>query len=349
MAKRKKRSSSSASKAHKSTAAGTVKALVFFGIFTFFFAAVFSDNGSAIAAVHRFYRLLLGGATPFVGFFMLWYAGKRLFPAVISPRATTILGAILFTLSIAGFLHSFAAGDKAVAAAAGLGGGWIGQLVFSGLYSAFGSVISRLFLTVFALISLVLILDKVLLQYLHVHENPDTEDEEEDEQEEAKVKVMGELRPGPLQRLQQRLNKPTSPSEAVPVKTMPVLKRSTNWNYPPLDLLKNIDLATLTTTLTIFWCTILTHIWSESNFFDTCRNKRFSSPILILVVSQSYHSPHPMFTSKLFQSSSCFCPAFIPIFILFLFGIHLNLYPSSISVCIPIIILLRHATVTVHR
>ena len=109
------------------------------------------------------------------------------------------------------------------------------------------------------------------------------------------------------------------------------------------------DLATLTTTLTIFWCTILTHIWSESNFFDTCRNKRFSSPILILVVSQSYHSPHPMFTSKLFQSSSCFCPAFIPIFILFLFGIHLNLYPSSISVCIPIIILLRHATVTVHR
>lgn len=241
MAKRKKRSSSSASKAHKSTAAGTVKALVFFGIFTFFFAAVFSDNGSAIAAVHRFYRLLLGGATPFVGFFMLWYAGKRLFPAVISPRATTILGAILFTLSIAGFLHSFAAGDKAVAAAAGLGGGWIGQLVFSGLYSAFGSVISRLFLTVFALISLVLILDKVLLQYLHVHENPDTEDEEEDEQEEAKVKVMGELRPGPLQRLQQRLNKPTSPSEAVPVKTMPVLKRSTNWNYPPLDLLKNID------------------------------------------------------------------------------------------------------------
>jgi S-DNA-T family DNA segregation ATPase FtsK/SpoIIIE len=242
MAKRKKRSSSDSSKALGGSAAQPVKVLLFFGIFIFFFAAVFSDNGSAIAAVHKFYRLLLGGATPFIGFFMLWYAAKRLFPQVVSPRSTTILGAALFTLCMAGFLHSFAVGDKAVAAAAGMGGGWIGQLVFSGLNSAFGDIISRLFLTVFALISLILILDKVILQFLHVHNNPDTEEEEDEPvQEEAKVKVMGELRPGPLQRLSQRLNKPGAPSEAVPVKTMPVLKRSTNWNYPSIELLKNID------------------------------------------------------------------------------------------------------------
>lgn len=243
MAKKKKRSSSSVGKSQRGGAAKAIRVLILFVIFAFFFAAVFSDNGSAVEAVHGFYRLVLGGATPFIGFFMLWYAGKRLFPGVIAPRFTTIVGAILFVLAIAGFLHSFIPGDKSTAAAQGMGGGWLGQLVFIGLYSAFGSVISRLILTVIGLISLVLVFDKFLLQFLHVHNNPDVEDENDDDlTEDAKVKVMGELRPGPLQRLSQRLNKPGQVvPETVPVKTMPVLRRSTNWNYPSLDLLKNID------------------------------------------------------------------------------------------------------------
>jgi S-DNA-T family DNA segregation ATPase FtsK/SpoIIIE len=242
MAKRKKRSSSSSTRATSSSAAKPVRILVLFVVFIFFFSAVFSANGAAIAAVNNFYKLLLGGATPFIGFFMLWYAGYKLFPNTISPRFTSVLGVVLFMLSIAGFLHSFVPGDRAEAASAGLGGGWIGQLVFSGLYSAFGNVVSRLFLTILSLISLVLILDKLILQFLHIQSNPDQEDEEDTEVEEAKVKVMGELRPGPLQRLQQKLNKPgTVPADAVPVKTMPVLRRSTNWNYPSLELLKSID------------------------------------------------------------------------------------------------------------
>ena len=58
------------------------------------------------------------------------------------------------------------------------------------------------------------------------------------------------------------------------------------------------------TLLTILSWTISIHIWAESNFFDTYKNNRFWSPILILLV---------------FQSLSCFCHGFIPILILVLF------------------------------
>ena len=48
------------------------------------------------------------------------------------------------------------------------------------------------------------------------------------------------------------------------------------------------------TFLTILSWTISIHIWAESNFFDTYRKNRFWSPILILLVFQSYHCAHPV-------------------------------------------------------
>ena len=92
------------------------------------------------------------------------------------------------------------------------------------------------------------------------------------------------------------------------------------------------------TFLTILWRTISIHISAESNFFDTYKNNRFWSPILILLVFQSYHSPHPISIPTLVQFLSCFWHVFTPTLSLFLPRIHLNLYPTSIS--IPIIILL---------
>ena len=92
------------------------------------------------------------------------------------------------------------------------------------------------------------------------------------------------------------------------------------------------------TLLTILWWTISTHIWAESNLFDTYKNNRFWSPILILLIFQSYHSPHPVSTPKLFHSLSCFSHVPIPTVILFLsrsrFRSQSFLYPDSIAVLI---------------
>ena len=251
MAKRKKRSSSSSvSHSVDGKQLRLIKNLVGFLIFVFFFVAVFSDSGTLVASVHNFYRILLGGASWFIALFMLWYLGHRLFPNRIGGRFVTVLGTVIFMLSIAGFLHSFVTGDATVAAASGEGGGWIGQLVFGGLDSAFGSIISRLILTVLALIALTLVLDKLILPLLHIQKDPDEEDDDQAPTQvpspaldEAKVKVMGEIRPGPFQRLQQRLNKPVPiEAPAAAKQAMPaVMRRSTNWNYPALDLLRDVD------------------------------------------------------------------------------------------------------------
>ena len=92
-------------------------------------------------------------------------------------------------------------------------------------------------------------------------------------------------------------------------------------------------------TITLSW-TISIHRWAESDYSDTYRKNKFWSPLLIWLVFRSYHTPHPVFTPKPFQSLSCFCHVFIPILILFLSGIHLNLYPTSISISISIMIII---------
>lgn len=222
-----------------------IKVLLGVLIYVFFFWAVFSDSGAVVESVHRGFRLLLGGATPFIALFMLWYAARKLFPGKVSSRFITVIGAILFVMSITGFLHSFVNGDGSVAAAAGDGGGWLGQLVYSGLNSAFGSIIGRLILTILAIISLMLILDKAILPFLHPQTNPDEEEDEDNEQvmNESKVKVMGEIQEGALKRLQTRFAKPTTIVVDPPkVGKVPLsVRTSVNWNYPPLTLLKALD------------------------------------------------------------------------------------------------------------
>ena len=79
------------------------------------------------------------------------------------------------------------------------------------------------------------------------------------------------------------------------------------------------------TLVTILWWTILIHIWAESNFFDTCRKNRFWSPILILLVFQSYRSSHPVSIRD----------PFLP-----LFYFYLDPHPDAACISIPIIILL---------
>lgn len=69
------------------------------------------------------------------------------------------MGTVLFVATLAGFMHSFEAGELTAAAVRGDGGGWLGNFVFSGLNSSLGSIIARIFLTFFMLISLMLIFD----------------------------------------------------------------------------------------------------------------------------------------------------------------------------------------------
>jgi len=157
------------------------------------------------------------------------------------------MGTVLFVATLAGFLHSFTAGELTAAAVRGDGGGWLGNFVFSGLNSSLGSIIARIFLTFFMLISLMLIFDRAILPFLHPRKNPDDEEEEDEPaplpviSDATKAKVVGELGGQAKQKGFLGFGKPAVIAASPPAARPTSLSRSTNWNYPPISLLKQVD------------------------------------------------------------------------------------------------------------
>jgi DNA segregation ATPase FtsK/SpoIIIE-like protein len=243
MAKRKKHARTGGI---NKTVAKEIKILFGSLLYVFLFVSIFSSNGLLIESVHSFFRSVLGVLTPVLAIFMLWYAGHKIFPTKVGSRFTTIAGSILITISLAGLIQSFVGPDGEAVAAAGMGGGWIGQFLFNGLETAFGGIVSRLLLIILALVSLTVMLDKALMPFLH-KENDKAEEGEEDGYglvPDSKVKVMGEIQgapsSSPLKKFGQRFAKQTVPvAEMKPTRAATL--RSTDWNYPPITLLHAID------------------------------------------------------------------------------------------------------------
>ena len=249
MAKRKKQTSHSKV---NGTVAKEIKILIAALIYIFLFVAIFSDSGILIDSVHNFFRSILGVLTPILAVFMVWYAARKLLPQKIGARFSTIAGSLLITVSLAGLVHSFAGPDGASIAAAGLGGGYVGQFLFNGLDTIVGGIISRLILIILVLISFMLMFDKALLPFLHIIAGTEPDEEESDDTygivPESKVKVMGEIQAGPngsspLKKFGQRFSKPdvASPEMAKPAPRALTSMRSSDWNYPPITLLKAMD------------------------------------------------------------------------------------------------------------
>jgi len=249
MAKRKKHASSNGI---NSNVTKDIKILVGVLIYIFLFVAIFSDSGVLIATVHHALALVLGVLTPVLALYMLWYAGHKFFPHYITARFAVIAGSLLFVVSLAGLVHGFVNGDGAVAAAQGLGGGWVGQFLFSGLTTAVGGIISRLILIILLVVSLMIVFDKAFFAFLRngseKEENEGGEGDDYGSVPDSKVKVMGEIQgnteSSPLKKFGQRFGKTSAPvveMASKPTKAMPAAPRRSDWNYPPMTLLHAIE------------------------------------------------------------------------------------------------------------
>jgi S-DNA-T family DNA segregation ATPase FtsK/SpoIIIE len=244
MAKSKKRiSSSSSTSRRKGASAGstrTIRALLLTVAYAFLLLCVFNAAGSLGALIHSWMRDLLGNAAFLFGILLIWLALLRFFPERFAPRLFVILGSIIFTMALTGVLHSFQHGDLRADAAAGLGGGYLGFAVYAGIGGLFGASFGRLILFVFLIIGVVLMLDQLVLPLLA---GDDENEESRIHETENAVPVTGEIQPtaNPIVR---RFGRPKAPVMTLePKKTvLPVVLRSANWNYPPLELLAKVEM-----------------------------------------------------------------------------------------------------------
>lgn len=243
MARKKRRSSSDSSPKKRKVnnrVSHQIRVLISLVVVLFLFAAIFNAAGSLGGYVHSVLAQTLGQATPLYALALLYWLGSRFFPEYFKYRFGTVMGILLFVLALTGFLHSLLPGDFQDAAYRGEGGGILGYLMFNSANVLFGVWISRLLLIVFMVISLMLIFDWAILPFITAPE----EGGDSDDIEEApnRVPVMGEIKPGPLDRFKKRLVKPesieVSQARRAPV---PQLPRTANWDYPPLALLEVLD------------------------------------------------------------------------------------------------------------
>jgi DNA segregation ATPase FtsK/SpoIIIE, S-DNA-T family len=225
-----------------------IRRLVSITLVIFVFLSVFNAAGTLGAQLHALFTQAIGVATPVVALYLIWFILHKFFPTVVAARPITVFGTFLLLVTITGFLHSFVDGDLNKAAQAGLGGGWLGNFVYSGLSSAVGAIITQIILTFLGLVAVTITFDKVILPMLSPAQEPKEDDEapmQPVQMESQKVKVVGELGQEAA-RTKQRgflgLGKPAviavDPKPAAP---RVALGLTENWNYPPVSLLKALD------------------------------------------------------------------------------------------------------------
>ena len=249
MAKKKRVSASSkAKRAPASISPGTTRVIrwMLFGVsFLFLFLATLNIGGGLEGRVHSLLAEVLGGATFVLSILLLWLLLRRFYPDHLTPNIFTTVGALLFTLTLTGVIHSFGAGDLHQLAIDGGGGGMLGYFIYGGIGGAFGPIFGRLVLFVLMVISLILVFEPILAPLLQRAAYPEEGQEEAADEiaplEEGKVQVMGEIQPSNLLP-SFKLPRPTRIEMPVgPRKPLPVMIRTANWNYPPLDLLAKMD------------------------------------------------------------------------------------------------------------
>lgn len=247
MAKRKK-SGSRKAPGGSNKVIREIKILLGVLVYLFLLISIFSEAGSWVAWLHTFWRSLLGSMTWILAFFLLWWGGHRLFPQKIGARFNTIAGTVLLGVALAALVHSFI--DPRFYTVAGMGGGWVGYAVYNGLNAALGPLLGRALLFVLVLIAVTLVFDRALLWFLHPEPTSATPEDEDGygALDEGKVKVMGEIQVGgevssksALKRFGFGKPAPAAKESPAKVPVKPAAPRSTDWNYPPLTLLKLID------------------------------------------------------------------------------------------------------------
>lgn len=246
MGKSKRKHSSSKSSGGKvnSKVSSQIKFLLKSVAFVFVFFSIFDYAGSLGHYIYTFTKYTFGGFSYFYAIFMLWLLLKKYFPERFSFRWMVFSGTFLLVLAVTGILHSMAGNVNLLALAQkGMGGGMLGYFICSFFSSVFGELLGKLILFVLLLIGLMLILDKALIPFF-VSDKGD-EDEEETSGE-NQVKVMGEIKPGPIDRFRGKLGSQNTVKVAEMNKPIAAIRPApmvpTNWSYPPTTLLEKIDM-----------------------------------------------------------------------------------------------------------
>lgn len=226
---------------------------VIFAIFTLLLSVIimlgfFGSAGVIGSGFSGLAKKLFGGVGSFVFSISVFYLGIIL---LIPPKkgenyhASKFIGIFLFIIAIPSFLHLFIAQDNAAEYAVyGKGGGQVGYLISNMLRNGIGLFPSFLFSIFLVVISLLLVFDFSLINYLGFGQQDEEEEKGKVNISGSKVSVFEALRKK-MSGFKNKNKCQDTKAEVIEVDASSVInaKRDATWEYPSLDILKDSDEA----------------------------------------------------------------------------------------------------------
>lgn len=223
-------------------------------LFVFFFGVILllgfaGKAGSVGTGLASGMKVLFGGFGAYIFDIVFIYLAFILIMPKRKYRIAEFLGLLILVLSIPTFLHLYLPQDVAQAAAGfGRNGGEIGYFISTPLRDAIGLFPTFLLTIVMMAISLMMIFDFSLLEFLGLNSK------EEKEEGEGKVNINtngGETKVSVFESVKRKfgaLNKPKNSEPKAQVVEIspsnnpaPVVNKDMTWQYPPIDILKELD------------------------------------------------------------------------------------------------------------
>lgn len=193
-------------------------------------------------------KLLFGSLGAYVFDLILLYLGIILMKLKRKYKMAEFLGFLFIILFIPTFLHLFVPLEVAAEAADfGRNGGKIGYLISTPLREAIGLFPTFIFCVAMLGVSLMMIFDFSLLEYLGIKKSGDDESEGKvniNNRSEAKVSVFEAVRRkfgAALSRSRNAEGKAQVIEVAPNSNSLPATRKDITWQYPPLDILKELD------------------------------------------------------------------------------------------------------------
>jgi len=186
---------------------------------------------------------IFGNFTAYIFVIVLFYIGVILLSPRKKYRVAEFIGLVLLLLSVPVFLHLFVPTEAAkTAAASGQYGGMVGYGISGPLRNAIGLFPTFLLAIILVVISIMMIFDLSLYELLGIKTD-------ESDDEEINVNRGAEARVSVFESVKRKLSgrrKVSNQTEAkAPVmevpRELPIVKKDVNWEYPSIDILKELD------------------------------------------------------------------------------------------------------------
>lgn len=224
---------------------------IIFAVFVFLigiilFLGFLGKAGEVGTAFADLIRLLFGSMGAYVFDLIFIYLGVILIKPKRHYRIAEFLGLVIILFAIPTFLHLFVPEEVATEAAEfGRNGGQIGFLISTPLRTAIGLFPTFLVTIAMIAISLMMVFNFSLMSYLGMKEGDDDDDDSRvniNDGREAKVSVFESVkrRFGSMGR-GRAVNNKAQVIEVAPSSNVMPTSNNTTWEYPPLDILKELD------------------------------------------------------------------------------------------------------------